>query len=183
MAEHTIISPKCSVIKTEVGPEETFFDLKARPSEEHGPLSKVTLHCPGEAGGVTKYQGPQRVTTVLPKFVLIHMGDISDKKPVEEEAPVGTEGHNAPVGTEGHNGPVGTEGHNAPVGTEGHNLSIHENSAENEAEQDNVILYPESPGGRAVPKTSARIHGNKASGKSKQNNHIGGSSKAAFRRL
>ena len=134
----------------------------------------MTLHCPGEAGGVTKYQGPQRVTTVLPKFVLIHMGDISDKKPVEKETP---------VGTEGHNDPVGTEGHNAPVGTEGHNLSIHENSAENEAEQDNVILYPESPGGRAVPKTSARIHGNKASGKSKQNNHIGGSSKAAFRRL
>lgn len=117
----------------------------------------MTLNAgPGEASVVKKYHGSQRVRAVFPaERTLFHIGVIPDKKPAEAEA---------------------------PAATKGHNLFIRENSAEDDAEQDNVILYPGSPVGRAAVNITAGIHGNKASGKSKQNNQIGGPIRGAIQR-
>ena len=136
---------------TEVGDEETFIDLGARISREHGLRGQLTLLAPGEARNV---KGSQRVRTVFPNNTLFHLGVIPDKKPVEAEA---------------------------PAGTKGHILSIHDNTVEDDAEQDNVILYPQAHVDRAVSSTNASIHGNRASGKGKQKNLIGSPIRAGSR--
>ena len=105
---------KRSVITTEIGPEETFIDLGTRISKEHGLQGQLVFHAPGEAKEVQKIQGSQRVRAVFPDHTLFNIGVIPDKKPVEAEAPVGTEGQA--------------------------NLFIRENPTTDDAEQDNVIL-------------------------------------------
>ena len=146
---------KCSLIPTEVGPEQAFIDLVTRLSKEHGIQGRVILQAPGEARELPKDQGSQHVRDVFPTQTSVQFGFIPHKHPVEAET---------------------------PVVTDRHDIYVRENIAEGHAEQDNVMPYPEPPVGRAAVNFTAGIQGNKASGNSKQKNQIEGPIRGAIQR-
>ena len=144
------VPASCKVVTTEVGPEDTCNDVEARVAKTHGLLGQLTWHSPGETRDVNKLwkenKGSHLVRKIFPNPSLFHLRVISDKKAVEA---------------------------GAEAGTIKHDCAIHDNDVLESGDQKNGIWYPEQRAGQGVA-SKARINGNKASGKGKQTNQIGG---------